>query len=43
VLAAALGADAEIGLGSEYDGSSGQTLAGTVVRNSEGFDCAAAR
>jgi membrane peptidoglycan carboxypeptidase len=39
VLAAALQADPEIGLGTEYDGASGQELAGTVVRNSEGFDC----
>jgi membrane peptidoglycan carboxypeptidase len=39
VLAAALDAGEGIGLGTEYDGSSGQTLAGTVVRNSEGFDC----
>ncbi|MDN5933339.1 MAG: penicillin-binding protein, partial [Pseudonocardia sp.] len=40
VLAAAMEADPSIGLGSTYDGSSGQTLAGTVVDNSEGFDCA---
>lgn len=40
VLAAAMAADPSIGLGSTYDGSSGQTLAGTVVDNSEGFDCA---
>ncbi|GAA2549700.1 transglycosylase/D,D-transpeptidase PonA1 [Pseudonocardia hydrocarbonoxydans] len=40
VLAAAMAADPDIGLGSTFDGSSGQTLAGTVVDNSEGFDCA---
>ncbi|MBW0137608.1 penicillin-binding protein [Pseudonocardia abyssalis] len=40
VLAAAMARDPSIGLGSTYDGSSGQTLAGTVVDNSEGFDCA---
>lgn len=40
VLAAALMADSRIGLGSTYNGTSGQELAGTVVRNSEGFDCA---
>jgi membrane peptidoglycan carboxypeptidase len=40
VLAAAMEADPTIGLGSTYDGSSGQTLAGTTVDNSEGFDCA---
>lgn len=40
VLAAAMAADPSIGLGSTYDGRSGQTLAGSVVDNSEGFDCA---
>ncbi|MBC8092642.1 MAG: penicillin-binding protein [Pseudonocardia sp.] len=39
VLAAAMLADPEIGLGTNYDGASGQELAGTVINNSEGFDC----
>ncbi|MDN5748584.1 MAG: penicillin-binding protein, partial [Pseudonocardia sp.] len=39
VLAAAMMADPELGLGSTYNGTSGQEFAGTVVRNSEGFDC----
>ena len=41
VLAAALQADKGIGLGSTYDGQSGQKFeGGVVVDNSEGFDCA---
>jgi membrane peptidoglycan carboxypeptidase len=40
VLTAALESDKGIGLGSIYDGSSPQTLAGRVVNNSEGFNCA---
>ncbi|WP_300011970.1 transglycosylase domain-containing protein [Pseudonocardia sp.] len=39
VFAAALQGDEGVGLGTMYDGRSGQELAGTVVRNSEGYDC----
>ncbi|WP_344030595.1 transglycosylase domain-containing protein, partial [Pseudonocardia kongjuensis] len=40
VVAAALQAPDPIGLGTTYDGSSPQTLAGTRVTNSEGVSCA---
>ncbi|NMI01537.1 transglycosylase domain-containing protein [Pseudonocardia acidicola] len=40
VLAAALQQPTPIGLGTTYDGSSPQVLAGTKVSNSEGFNCA---
>ncbi|WP_296369189.1 MULTISPECIES: transglycosylase domain-containing protein [unclassified Pseudonocardia] len=39
VLSAALQAGGGVGLGSIYDGSSPQTIAGQVVRNSDGVNC----
>ena len=39
VLSAALQAGNGVGLGSIYDGSSPQTIAGQVVRNSDGVNC----
>ncbi|RUQ01535.1 penicillin-binding protein, partial [Microbacterium sp. HSID17254] len=39
VLAAALQANPPVGLGTSYDGSSPQELAGTTVTNSEGVSC----